>query len=122
MAQDVVISVPSRGDEDNSTIEVDGLQEPSSEEVSAEKINDDDEGKTECALVKEEVHIEPLQVADADIKDTSSGQDREASQLEEQAPTTDSHVTMGEEKDAKTLDSHYLKEETLEDKVRIIVS
>ena len=122
---------------------MDGLQEPFSKEVPAKKSNDDEpttshevefanentakanlnenEEKLECSLVKEEAHIESLQVADKDVKDTSSGQDRKPSHLEEQASTKDSHETMGDERYAKSFDSTDLEQETLEDEARIIV-
>ncbi|KAG6421713.1 hypothetical protein SASPL_118270 [Salvia splendens] len=141
---DVVISVPNGDNEDNSPIEVGGLQEPFSEEVPAEKINDaepttthevefanentvkvnlnENEEKLECPHVNEEVYIESLQVADEDVKDTSSSQDRKPSHLEEQASTKDSHETMGDERCAKSFDSTDLKQETLEDEARIIVN
>ncbi|XP_042026972.1 microtubule-associated protein futsch-like isoform X2 [Salvia splendens] len=134
---DVAISAQNGDSDDNSPVEVDGLQEPPSEEVPAEKINDDepttshetkfayennvkanlneDEEKTECALVKEDVNIESSQVADDDIKGTSSGHDREANPLDKQAPTTGSQETMDDEKYAKPLDSTDLKQEILED-------
>ncbi|KAL1536490.1 microtubule-associated protein futsch-like isoform X1 [Salvia divinorum] len=134
---DVVISVPNRDSDDNSPVEVDGLQEPPSEEVPAEKINDDepttshetkfayentvkgnlneDEEKIECAPVKEDVYIESSQVADDDIKGTSSGHDREANPVEEQTPTTDSKEAMDDEIYTKPLDSTDLKQEILED-------
>ncbi|XP_047954458.1 microtubule-associated protein futsch isoform X2 [Salvia hispanica] len=135
---DVAISAQNGDSDDNSPVEVDGLQEPPSEEVPEEKINDDepttshetkfayentvkanlneDEEKIECALVKEDVHIESSQVADDDIKGTSSGHDREANPLEEQAPTTGSQETMDDEKYAKPLDPTDLKQEILEDR------
>ncbi|XP_042061227.1 uncharacterized protein LOC121805448 isoform X2 [Salvia splendens] len=134
---DLVISFPNGDSEDDSPIEVDGLQEPFSKEVPAEKSNDDEpttshevefanentvkanlnenEEKLECSLVKEEAHVESLQVADKDVKDTSSGQDRKPSHLEEQGSTKYSHETMGDERYAKSFDSTDLKQETLAD-------
>ncbi|XP_047947982.1 biorientation of chromosomes in cell division protein 1-like 1 isoform X4 [Salvia hispanica] len=141
---DVVISIPNGDNEDNSSIKVDGLQEHFPEEVPAEKINDDEpttahgvefanenavkanltenEKKPECSHVNEEVYTESMQVADEDVTDTSSGQDRKSRHLEEQASTEDSHETIGDEGYAKTFDSTGLKQETLEDEVRIITN
>ncbi|KAL1564231.1 hypothetical protein AAHA92_06601 [Salvia divinorum] len=133
---DVVISIPNGNNEDNSPIEVGGLQEHPSEEVPAEKINDDEstithgfesanenavkvnlnenEEKLECSHVNE-VYIQSLQVEDEDVTDTSSGQSRKSSHLEEQASTEHSHETIGDERYAKTFDSTDLKQEILED-------
>ncbi|XP_042030276.1 microtubule-associated protein futsch-like isoform X2 [Salvia splendens] len=129
---DVVICAQNGDSDDKSPVEVDGLQEPPSEEVPAEKINNDepttshetkfayentvkanlneDEEKIECALVKEDVHIESFKVADDDIKGTN---DREANPLEEQAPTTGSQEIMDDEK-YEPLPTD-LKQEILED-------
>lgn len=115
--EDVVVNVPNGDKEDNSPIEVDGSQKPSSEEAQAEKIDDDEptavdeassanEKTVKANLFEEEKNIENA-LAKEEVA-TSSVQDREASYLEEQAPTTNSQLADE-------------KEEIVEDKVRITV-
>lgn len=105
--EDVVVNVPNGDKEDNSPIE----------EAQAEKIDDDEptavdeassanEKTVKANLFEEEKNIENA-LAKEEVA-TSSVQDREASYLEEQAPTTNSQLADE-------------KEEIVEDKVRITV-
>ncbi|KAL8043802.1 hypothetical protein ABFX02_08G008200 [Erythranthe guttata] len=99
--QGIAASIPDADREDKSSIEEDCSQHPSSNETSSGQANDDEaaitgeanfvdeslikaesfesEKNAEVTLVKEEVSIESLQVADNDIKDSAVEQDREIS-------------------------------------------
>lgn len=127
MVQEVVVNVPNGDNEDNSPIEVDGSQKPSSEEAPAEKIIDDEptdvheassanEKTVKANLFEEEEKIENA-LAKEEVA-TSSVQDREASYLVEQAPTTNSQGTSVDHKEGKTIQLADEKEEIVEDKVK----
>lgn len=130
MLQEVVPKIANASDEDSSPIQVDGLQKPPLEEAlniiheanfaEESKIEVDllqNETKTECGLVKEEVSVKSLQVENEDTKPTASSEDREISHLKEQGLTTDPQETVGDYREGKTIDITELKDEALEDKV-----
>lgn len=130
MLQEVVPKALNVSDDDNSPIQVDGLQKPPPEEALSiihepkfaeeSKVEADlfqNETKTECGFVKEEVSVKSFQVENEDIKPTASSEDREIRHLKEQGLTTNPQEIVGDFREGKTIDVTELKEEALEDKV-----
>lgn len=130
LLQEVATKIPNVSDEGNSPIQVDSLQKPPSEDASIiiheakfadeSKVKADlfqNETKSECGLVKEDVSVKSLQVENEDIKPTASSQDREISHLKGQDLTTNPQEIVGDYREDKTIDVTELKEEALEDKV-----
>ncbi|KAL8471265.1 hypothetical protein ACS0TY_028790 [Phlomoides rotata] len=127
--EEVATKIPNVSDEDNSPLQVDGLQKPPLEEASTiihealfvdeSKVEADlsqNETKMECGLVQEEVSVRSMQVENEDIKPTASSQDREISQVKGQDLTTNPQEIVGDYEEGKTIDVTELKEEVLEDK------
>ncbi|KAK6155220.1 hypothetical protein DH2020_009468 [Rehmannia glutinosa] len=138
LIEDIVANVPNGDNEDNSQMEVYGLQEPSLKEASTGNNNDvestfmreakfedanlikdglvDNEKYTEGDLVNEKVSIDSLLVGAEEIKASASSQERETSSLEVQTLATTSQEIMINHKEDKTIDATGLEEETLLDK------
>ncbi|KAL8471272.1 hypothetical protein ACS0TY_028790 [Phlomoides rotata] len=127
--EEVATKIPNVSDEDNSPLQVDGLQKPPLEEASTiihealfvdeSKVEADlsqNETKMECGLVQEEVSVRSMQVENEDFKPTASSQDREISQVKGQDLTTNPQEIVGDYGEGKTIDVTELKEEVLEDK------
>ncbi|KAL8475395.1 hypothetical protein ACS0TY_028164 [Phlomoides rotata] len=127
--EEVATKIPNVSDEDNSPLQVDGLQKPPLEEASTiihaalfvdeSKVEADlsqNETKMECGLVQEEVSVRSMQVENEDFKPTASSQDREISQVKGQDLTTNPQEIVSDYGEGKTIDVTELKEEVLEDK------
>ncbi|KAL8474985.1 hypothetical protein ACS0TY_031419 [Phlomoides rotata] len=115
--EEVATKIPNVSDEDNSPIQVDGLQKPPLEEASTiihealfvdeSKVEVDlsqNETKMECGLVQEEVSVRSMQVENEDIKPTASSQDREIIQLKGQDLTTNPQEIVGDYGEGKTIE------------------